>query len=174
MELDQCGCCIKLSKSICGVLHELLQCAFFHRVQSLRNTQLQRGSPTGSQVLPEILFLRGPLSIGCAAPARSPIWYGLSMGCRLLQGTSTCSGVGSSRGCGWISALGGCPEAIRGHLASPTIYTMVCGGISAPAPGAPPPPPLWPGGSAGLFPSHIFFTLLSQMLCSIFHPFLST
>ncbi|KAM9591174.1 uncharacterized protein ACIBXB_006073 [Morphnus guianensis] len=51
----------------------------FHRVQSFRNRLLQRGSPTGPQVLPENLLQHGLLSMGCSscqelAPARGSPW----------------------------------------------------------------------------------------------------
>ena len=80
------------------VLHELLQhesspshglqfftnsCSVgpFHRVQSFRNRQLQRGSPTGSQVLSPNLLQRGLLSLQkSTGPARSLLQCGLPTG----------------------------------------------------------------------------------------------
>ncbi|KAK4831466.1 hypothetical protein QYF61_017714 [Mycteria americana] len=53
----------------------------FHRVQSFRNRLLQRGSPTGSQVLPANLLQHGVLSLhGVTGPARSLLQHGLPMG----------------------------------------------------------------------------------------------
>lgn len=66
----------------------------FRGAQSSRNGLLQHGP----QILQENLLLCG--SSPCVtAPARCLLQHGLSMGCRFLQGMSTCSSVGSSTGC---------------------------------------------------------------------------
>jgi len=58
-----------------------------HGVQSFRNRMLQRGSPTGSQVLPENLLHYGLLSLhGSTGPARSLLQRGLLMGSQLPSG----------------------------------------------------------------------------------------
>jgi len=65
------------------VLHELVQHESFPRAVVLHQL-LQRGSPAGSQDLPEKL-----------------LWHGLlSTGSQPSSGMSTCSGVGSSMACG--------------------------------------------------------------------------
>ncbi|KAK4828794.1 hypothetical protein QYF61_000851, partial [Mycteria americana] len=47
----------------------------YHGAQSFRKRLLHRGSPTGSQVLPEKLLLCGLLSMGSQVlPGASPVW----------------------------------------------------------------------------------------------------
>ncbi|KAK4815745.1 hypothetical protein QYF61_006783 [Mycteria americana] len=90
------------------------------RLQFFRNRLLQHGFPMGSQVLPENLLQCGLLSMdlrSCQepAPVRAPLHgpqvlsgacssAGSLQGHSFLQGTSTCSGVGSSMGCRRISS----------------------------------------------------------------------
>ena len=130
----------------------------FHRVQYFRHRLLQCGSPTGSPFLP-----RACSSVG------SP-W-----GHRLLW-ASTCSRVGSSMGCRWISAPQWTSMVCRGTTCLTMVFIMSCRvKISAPAPEAPPPPPSSQTlVSAELFLSHSL-TPLSWMLLSssIFPPFLN-
>ena len=96
----------------------------FHGVQSFRNRLLQCGSPSRSQVLPANLLQRR-LSAGSQPPS----------------GTSTCSSIGSSLGCRWISAPPWTTMACRETTCLTMILTTGHRGISGPAPGAPPAPP---------------------------------
>lgn len=63
-----------------------------------------------------------------AVPARNLLQHELSMGYSFLQGTSTCSSVASSMGCRRTNCV-------------IMIFSVVCKGIFATAPGAPLPPP---------------------------------
>jgi len=86
-----------------------------------------------------------------------------------LLWASTCSGVLSSTGCRWISAPLWTPWAAEGQPASPL---SGCRGISAPVPGAPPPPPSSVTlVSAKLFLSHFLTPLCFGFCCgAVFSP----
>ena len=56
-------------------------------------------------------------------------------------GTSTCSGVESSMGCRWVSAPLWASMGCRGTAWLTMVLATGCRGTSAPAPGAPLPPP---------------------------------
>ena len=87
---------------------------------------------------------------------------------------STCSSVGSSMGCRWISAPPWTSMGCRGTACLTMVFTMDCRGISAPAPGAPPPSPSsLTLVSAELFRSHILTPLSQLLLHSSFYPFLN-
>jgi len=128
-----------------------------HGVQSFRHRLLQRRSPMGSQVLPANLLQHG-LPGGCSS-AGSP------QGHSFLQ-ASTCSGVGFSTGCRWISAPPWTSMGWRGTACLTMVFSTGCRRISAPAPGAAPPPssPLTLE-SSGLFLSRLL-TPLSCCKCS--------
>jgi len=88
----------------------------FHGVNSFRNRLLQHGCPTGSEVLPANL-LRCGLSTGLQVLAGACSSIGFR-GHSFLQAYS-CSSVGSSIGCRWISAPLCTSMGCRGQPASP-------------------------------------------------------
>ena len=142
-----------------------------HRVQSFRSKLLQRGSPTGSQALPANLLRRGLLSPRVRrswqepAPLRAPHGVTASFRHHLLQ-----RGV-PSMGCRWGSAPLWTSMGCKGTACLIMVFCMGCRGISAPAPGAPPPPPsslTWV--SAELFLSHALTPLFWLLLHSHFYP----
>lgn len=104
-----------------AAVHRLLHRVhkFFHRVQSFRNTLLQQGSLTGSQVLPESGF-------------RVDFPWDHSL---LLA--PMCSSVGSSTGYRWISPLPQTSMGFRGTACFTVVFTTACGAIAALAPGSP-------------------------------------
>jgi len=163
----------------------------FHRVQSFRNRLLQRGSPMGSQALTANLLQCGLLSSwahrSCQepAPVRAPLFMGpqvlpgacsstgSSQGHSFLQ-ASTCSSVGSSMGCRWRSAPSWTSMGCRGTACLTIVVFTGCRGISAVAPGAPPPSPSLTLVSAELLLSYSHSSLqLKLLLCSSFSPFLN-
>jgi len=121
-----------------------------HEVQSFRNRLLQRGSPTGSQVLSANLLQLGLLSLcRSTGPARSLLqppsgihllWRGVF---HKLQ-VDVCSTV-DLRGLQGTACL--------------TVIIMGCRGISAPAPGAPHPPP----SALTLVSAELFLTFFSLL-----------
>ncbi|KAM9590844.1 uncharacterized protein ACIBXB_005893 [Morphnus guianensis] len=136
----------------------------FHGVQSFRSTLLQHGSPTGSQVLPENL-LHGLLSTDPQVLPGACSSAGFPRGHSLLW-EPTCSGVGSSTGCRWISAPPRTSMDCRGTACLTMVFTTGCRGISALAPGAPPPPPSsLTLVSAGLFLLHVLTPLSGCHFC---------
>jgi len=111
---------------------------------------------------------------GSAGPARSLLQHELPRGHGLLQGTSTCSGVGSSLICRWIPAALWTSMGCGATAYLTMVFTKGCKGVSALAPGTPAPrPSSMTLVSAELFFSHILtlFWLLLK-LHSIFSPFL--
>ena len=131
---------------------------------------------------------------GVTSPARkpAPAWAPLSTGPQVLPGAcssvgfpmeswpslgvSTCSGVGSSRGYRWASFPPWTSLGCRGTACLTMVFTTGCRGISAPAPGASPPPPSsLTLGSAGLFLSHVLTPLSGCSFCvtATFFPFLN-
>jgi len=135
-----------------------------HGVQSFRNRLLQRGSPMGSQALPANLLLCGLLSPWVrrswqeSAPVRGTPWVH-----SFLQ-ASTCSGMGSlpqATG-GYLLYCG--PPWLQGTACLTMVFSVGCRAISAPAPGAlPPPPSAVTLVSAEMFRSHSL-TLLPSLL----------
>ena len=97
-------------------------------------------SPRGHRCCWEAAPAWAPLH-GATAADRSLLQHGLSMGSQLPSGTSTCSNVGSSMGCRWMSAPPWTSMGCRGTTCLTMAFTTGCKGISAPAPGAPPPSP---------------------------------
>lgn len=98
---------------------------------------------------------------------------GFTQGHSFLQ-VSTCSGMGSTRGCRWISVPLWSFMGCRSTASYPTVFIMGCMGISALVPGASPAPPTpLTLESAELFVSHILTSLSWQelLLCSNFWPF---
>jgi len=144
----------------------LFMCPFY-RLQSFRNELLQHGSPVGSQVLPANLLQRGawaPVFTGpqvlpkACSSAESP--YGHS-----LPWPSTCSSIVLQNLtmqvsiCFLLLTSMGC----MGTACLTMVFTTGCGGISAPAPGAPlPHPSSLTLVSAGLFHT---FSLFSSGCC---------
>jgi len=128
----------------------------------------------------------GPHKVTSPASKPAPAWAPLSTGPQDLAGAccstgspwghrflqaSTCSGAGCSTGCRWISAPLWTSMDCRGTACLTVVFIMGCRGkISAPVPGAPPPPPSsLTLVSAELFLSHRL-TPLSRLL---FFPFLN-
>ena len=93
---------------------------------SFRNRLHQRECPHGPQFLTENLLLHGLLSTDHSSCKESaPVWPLHRL--QLPSGHVTCCGVGSSMGC-------------RGTTCITIVFFRGCRGISALAPGAPPPP----------------------------------
>lgn len=125
---------------------------------------LQHGVPlTGNS--PPWTSSRPVPPTGCSSSQTAPLWVppghkscqqtGSSVGSSLhrcckelpnagfpqghsLLWASTCSSMGSSMGCRWISAL---PWTSMGTICLTMVFITSCRWISAPAPGVPPPPP---------------------------------
>ena len=144
------------------VLHELLQHGSLPRVQSFRNRLLQHGSPAGSQVLPANLLQRGLLfpwvHRSCQEPA--PAWA--------FHRVTASFGHPPAPAWGPPQAAGGyllhCKPSMgcRGTACLTMVFTTGCRGISALAPGAPPPPP----SSLTLVSAELFLSHLLTPLCS--------
>jgi len=116
----------------------------FHEVQSFRRRLLQRGPP----------------SMGHRSCQKTCSSVGSPQCHSLLLCTSTCSDMGSSMGCRWISGslwtLMGC----RGTTCLTVVFSRVCRRISAQVPGEPPTPPsLLTLVSAELFLSRVLTPL---------------
>jgi len=156
-----------------AVLHELLQC----------------GSLPWSAVLQEQAAPAWvPHGVMSPASKPAPVWAPVSMGPQVLPGAcsnmgspwghsllqaSTCSGVGSSAGCRWISAPPWTSMGCRGAACLTMVVSTGCRRTFAPVLGAPPPPPSsLTLVSAGLFLSSILTPLfiLLQVLHSVFPP----
>ena len=124
------------------------------------------GPPRGHKSCQQTCFGVGSSLHGATGPQVLPgacSSAGFPQGHSLLR-ASTCSGVGSSTGCRWISAPPWTSMGCRGTACLTMVFTMGCRGISALVPGAPPPPPSSPTSvSAELFLSHIL-TPLSRLL----------
>jgi len=113
---------------------------------------------TGPQVLP-----------GACSSTGSPQGHSLFW-------ASSCSGVGSSVGCRWISAPPWTSMGCRGTTCLAMVFSTGCRGISAPAPGAPPShPSSLTLVSAELFLLHLLGPLswLLLLLHSSFSPLLN-
>lgn len=74
----------------------------FHGVQFFRNRLLQNESPTCCSSCKKTFSFGGSCP-QAAVSARSFFLCGLSVGCSILQGMCTCSGMGSCTGLRWIS-----------------------------------------------------------------------
>jgi len=99
-------------------------------------------------------------------PARSLLQCRLSTGSQPPLGTSTSSGVGSSIGCRWISAPPWTSMGCGRTAYLSVVFSIGCKGISAPVPGAPPPPP----SSLTLVSAELFlsYCLTPLSCCSFF------
>jgi len=64
-----------------------------------------------------------------AGPARSLLQCELPMDCSFLQGTSTCSSMGSSTGCRWISSPPWSSMGCRGTACLTMVFSKGCRGI---------------------------------------------
>lgn len=138
----------------------------FHGAQSSRNGLLQHGL----QVLQENLLLCGS-SPRATAPARCLVQRGLSMGCRLLQGMSICSSVGSSTGCHVDIRSGMFLYRLQGDNLCHNglgLQRNLC--TSAWITSSPSFSDLGACRANFFF---AFFSLLSHLLCSFFYPFLN-
>ena len=96
--------------------------------------------------------------------SESLLQHGLSKGCSFIQVSFTCSSIGSSMGCRWISVPPWSSMGCRGTTCFTMVFSMGCRRISTVAPGAPPPP-------SSLSFAQIFLFL--KQWCSIFYPFLN-
>jgi len=165
------------------ILHGLFQCEPFPQAAVLHDL-LQDGSfPWGALLQEQICLVWVPH--GVTSPAKSLLQCGLlspwiHRSCQepapaqvfhRVTGTSTCSGVGSSLGCRWITSPLWTSMACSRTACLTMVCSMGCRGISAPAPGAPPTCPSSPTlVFAGLFLSHSL-TILSgckMPLCRVF------
>ncbi|KAM9590480.1 uncharacterized protein ACIBXB_005736 [Morphnus guianensis] len=169
------------------VLHELLQRGSFPRAAVLHEL-LQHGSFPRCAVL-QAQTAPAWAPHGVTSPASKPApWAPLSTDPQVLPGACssagfprghsplrepTCSGVGSSTGCRWISAPPWTSMDCRGTACLTMVFTTGCRGISAPVPGASPPPPSsLTLVSAGLFLLHVL-TPLSGCRFSVSRNFFS-
>ena len=139
-----------------AVLHEPLQCGSFPRAAVLHEL-LQCGSLLQAAVLQAQTALAWvPHGVTSPASKPAPAWAPVSTDPQVLPGACssagfprghsllqapTCSGVGSSPGCRWISAPPWTSLGCRGTACLTMVFPTGCRGISAPTPGAPPPPP---------------------------------
>ena len=163
------------------VLHELLQCGSFPRAAVLHKL-LQHGSFPQCAVLQEHT---APAWVphGVTSPARKPApWAPVSTDPLVLPGACssagfprghsllrepTCSGVGSSTGCRWISAPPWTSMVCRGTACLTRVFTRGCRGISALAPGASAPHhSSLILVSAGLFLLHVLTSSLRLLFLS--------
>ena len=123
--------------------------------------------PWGSPILPENLLQHGLLSLHGSWQDPAPAWA-----C-LLQ-ASTCSGIGSSLGCRWISARPWTSMDCRGTACLIMVFITGCRGkLSSLASGAPPSPL----SSLTLVSAGCFFHIVSLLsldccLTTILFPFL--
>jgi len=108
-----------------AVLHKLLQCGSLPWDAVLQEQTAPAWAPlsTGAQVLPQ----------ACSS-------VGFPQVHSILQ-ASTCSSMGSSPGCRWVSAPLWTSTGSSRTACLAMVFSTGCRGISAPAPGAPPPPP---------------------------------
>ncbi|KAK4813314.1 hypothetical protein QYF61_023989 [Mycteria americana] len=113
----------------------------FHRVQSFRSRLLQRGSPTGSQVLPENLLQHGFLSPRVHRSCQEPVPVRASHGRSQPPSGIHLLWRGVLHGLQWRSAPPWTSMGCRGTACFTMVFTRGCRGISASVPGAPPPPP---------------------------------
>jgi len=167
-------------------LHELLHRESFPRAAVLHELP-QRGSFPRAAVLQE----KGapawvPHGVTSPASKPAPAWAPLSTQPQVLAGAcssagfpwghsllqaSTCSVVGSSTGCRWRSAPPWTSMDCRGTACLTMAFTMGCRGISALAPGAPPPSPSLTLVSAELFHTYsLLFLAEFSVLNSNFFP----
>jgi len=116
---------------------------------------------------------------GSTGPAKTLLQCRLSMGSQTPLGISTCSTLGSSMDCRWISAPPWTSMGCRGTVCLNRtaclimVFTTGCMGISALVPGAPPPPPSsLTLVSAKSFLSHILIPLFRLLLHSSSFPLL--
>jgi len=141
----------------------------FHGVQSRKRLRQHRGS----QVPPANLLQVGSSLHGSSGPARSLLQHGLPTGSQRPLGTSTCSSVWSSMACRWTSAPLWTSMGCGGTACLTMVFSTGSRGISAPAPGAPrPPPSSLTLVSAELFLSDVLTPLSLMLLPSSIFPFL--
>jgi len=101
-------------------------------------------------------------------PARSLLQHKFLIGSQTILGSSTCSDVGSSTGCRWISAPLWTSMGCRRTACLTMVFSMGCKRISAPA-------PLTPPSSLTLVFAELFFSHILTLLsnCWLFFPFLN-
>jgi len=105
----------------------------FHGVRSFRNRLFQRGSPTGSQVLPATLLQWPPLSTGPQVLPGACSSAGLSTGSQPSLGIHLLWCGVPSAGYWWISAPPWTPMGFRGTACLTIVFiTGFRGKISAP------------------------------------------
>ena len=117
-----------------AVLHGMLQCGSLPWGAVFRNRLLQRGSPTGSQVLPLNQLQRGFFS---PQGHRSCQERRLPTVSQPPLGASTCSRMESSMGWRWIAAPLLTSMGCWGTACLTMVVSTGFRGISAQAPGAP-------------------------------------
>jgi len=139
-----------------------------HEVQSFRNRLPSVGTHGVTSPARKPALAWTPLSMG----SQNLLQHGLSTRSHLPSGASTCSHVGSSIGCRWLSASLLTSLSFSGTAYLIVVFTTGCRGISAPAPAETPhPPALLTLVSAGLFLSPVL-TPLSGCSCTVFFPHL--
>lgn len=121
-------------------------------------------------------------SMVTSAARKSSTLAPLSMGPHVLPGptrsqplqASTCSSVGSSMDCRWISASLWTPHGLQKHSCLSTGCPTGCRGVSALVPRAAPPSPSLTPVSTGFFLSHILTLRLQSALVQCLFHFLAT
>ena len=145
-------------------LHKLLQHELLPQAAALHELPQHGSFPWGAVLQEQAAPAWVPHRVTSPASKPALAWAPLSMRPQVLPGT--CSGVGFSTGCRWISAPPWTFMGCRATACLIMIFTTGCRGISAPAPGAPPPPPSsLTLVSAELFLSHILTPLSSCCCC---------
>ena len=164
--ITHCACCSFLLRGRTPHTLPLLQCGVPPTGCSPSGTDCYSvGPPRGHRSCQQTCSSVGSSLHGATGPARSLIQHRLPTGSPSPSGASTCSGVGSSPCCRWISAPA-LTSMGAGHSCLTMGCTTGCRGISALAPGAPPAPPAsLTLVSAGLFLSHILTPLSRCSFC---------
>jgi len=112
-----------------------------HEVQSFRNRLLQHGSLQGHKSCQQTCSsMCSSVSMGPQVLPGACSRVGLPTGSEPPLGISTCSSVGPSTACRWLSAQLWTVVGCRGTACLTLVFTTGCRGISALVPGAMPPP----------------------------------